>query len=296
MQRKHAPLLILLAAVLWGTTGAQALAPRGADPLVIGAVRLAFGGIPLLILILVMGKVTFRNWPIRETFAASISMACYQPLFFSAVSMTGVAVGTVIAIGSAPVLSGALEWIFLKKSPARVWWTSTVLSIIGCILLFMNKESVTVDPFGILLALGAGLSFAAYSFVSGKLVERHSSISIVAVVFTLRAVMLSPLLFLYDLSWIGGFRGLAVSLHLGLVTTGVSYYLFAKGLLNVPSSTGVTLALAEPLTAALLGVFFIGERLAWTSWLGIGLLLFGIGILIFDFKKKDVRNEISLEI
>jgi drug/metabolite transporter, DME family len=288
MKTPLAPLWILVAAVLWGTTGtAQTLAPADAHPFVIGAVRLALGGMPLFIIILVMGKVKFSDWPVRETVVAAVSMACYQPLFFSAVSMTGVAVGTVIAIGSAPVLSGVLEWFFLKKSPGRVWWISTGLSIIGCLLLFITKDSVTVDPIGVLLALGAGLSFAGYSFVSGKLVERHSSISIVAVVFTLSALMLFPLLFLYDLSWITEFRGLTVSLHLGLIATGLSYYLFAKGLLNVPSSTAVTLALAEPLTAALLGVFFIGESLAWASWIGIGFMLLGIGLLIFYPRSEE---------
>ncbi|WP_456274822.1 EamA family transporter [Bacillus sp. AK031] len=289
MQEKLSPFWILIAAILWGTTGtAQALAPESAHPFAIGAVRLALGGIPLFIIVLALGKLDFRNWPIKQTVLASVSMACYQPLFFSAVTLTGVAVGTVIAIGSAPILSGVIEWLFLKKNPAKVWWYSTLLSIMGCFMIFMNKDSLTVDPYGILMALGAGLSFASYSFVSGKLVERHSSLSIVAVVFTMSAILLSPLLFIYDLSWLTEGKGFAVSLHLGLIATGLSYFLFAKGLKNVPSSTAVTLSLAEPLTAALLGVFFLGEHLVFTSWLGICFLLLGIGILILSSEKSGV--------
>ncbi|MGX2961160.1 hypothetical protein JNUCC23_18035 [Peribacillus sp. JNUCC 23] len=52
---------------------------------------------------------------------ASLNMAFYQPLFFSAVTITGVAIGTVIAIGSAPIFSGVLEWMVLKKSPSKGW-------------------------------------------------------------------------------------------------------------------------------------------------------------------------------
>ncbi|WP_173917714.1 EamA family transporter [Halobacillus sp. Marseille-Q1614] len=210
-------------------------------------------------------------------------------------TLTGVAIGTVIAIGSAPVLSGIIEWLFLKKSPAKVWWYSTVLSIVGCFMIFINKESVTVDPYGIAMALVAGLSFASYTLVSGKLAKRHSSISIVAVVFTLSAIFLSPLLFIYDMSWINEGKGFAISLHLGLIATGFAYFLFAKGLINVPSSTAVTLSLAEPLTAALLGVFLLGEHLSLTSWLGICFLLLGIGVLILYSKNTriDAKTRVS---
>ena len=231
-----------------------------------------------------------KHWPIKAILLASLSMAFYQPLFFSAVNITGVAIGTVIAIGSAPIFSGVIEWMVLKKSPSKVWWYSTFLSILGCLMLFINKEAINVDPFGILMALGAGLSFANYTFVSKKLVKNYSSLSIVAVVFTLSAIFLSPFLFMYDMSWIFGVRGVAVSLHLGIITTGIAYFLFAKGLIHVPSSTAVTLSLAEPLTAALLGVFLVGEHLDLTSWMGIFLLIVGIVLLILSSKNPIKRN------
>ena len=68
------------------------------------------------------------------------------------------------------------------------------------------------------------------------------------------------------------FRGVAVSLQLGIMSTGIAYLLFAKGLVHVSSSTAVTLSLVEPLTAALLGVFVLGESLTITSWFGNHLI------------------------
>jgi DME family drug/metabolite transporter len=214
-------------------------------------------------------------------------MALYQPLFFSAVSITGVAIGTVVAIGSAPILSGLLEWLYVKVRPAKVWWYSTFLSIAGCLLLFMNQDSVSVDPIGILLALGAGLTFASYTLVTRDMVQKYSSLSVIAVVFTLSAICLSPFLFIFDMSWMMSLQGVSVSLHLGIVATGIAYFLFARGLVNVSSSTGVTLALAEPLTAALLGVFLLGETLNLISWFGISLLVIGIGFLIGSSRKLE---------
>ncbi|MGX2961147.1 EamA family transporter [Peribacillus sp. JNUCC 23] len=64
--------------------------------------------------------------------------------------------------------------------------------------------------------------------------------------------------------YIIGPRVITVSLHLGIITTGIAYFLFAKGLISIPSSTAVTLSLAEPLTAALLGVL-VNEQLSFTS-------------------------------
>ncbi|WP_175987462.1 EamA family transporter [Bacillus sp. Marseille-Q1617] len=280
------PILILLAAILWGTTGTtQAFAPESAHPIAIGAARLAVGGLFLLCIVFATGKVNAQNWPVKQTAAAALSMAFYQPLFFSAVTLTGVAIGTVVAIGSAPILSGVIEWLFLKKRPILIWWCSTFLSISGCLLLFMNNGSAFVSPAGIILALGAGLAFAVYTLVSRDLVENHSALSVVAVVFTLSAVCLSPILFIYDMSWMASLRGAGVSLQLGIMATGVAYLLFAKGLLQVSSSTAVTLALAEPMTAALLGVFIVGEQLSLLSWLGIVMLLLGIGALVWSTRR-----------
>ncbi|GIO22146.1 EamA family transporter [Oceanobacillus sp. J11TS1] len=291
MRKSWAPFLIVIAAMLWGTTGTtQALAPSSAHPIAIGATRLAVGGLFLLFVVFITGKGNFANWPIKATIIASLSMALYQPLFFSAVMTTGVAVGTVVAIGSAPILSGLIEWIFIRVRPQRVWWVSTALSIIGCLLLFANQEAVYVDPLGILMALGAGLTFACYTLSSGKLVENHSSLSAVAVVFTLSAMMLSPLLFLFDMSWLTSVHGVVVALQLGVMATGIAYLLFAQGLRNVASSTAVTLALIEPLTAALLGVFVLNESLSLLSWVGVLLLMLGVGTLIWASRKREIAE------
>ena len=101
---------ILAAAILWGTTGtSQAFAPQGATPLAIGALRLIVGG--LVLLALALWKTDVRrvgrwHWP--TAVAAGLSTAMYQVTFFAGVKLTGVAVGTLIAIGSAPIFAGIL--------------------------------------------------------------------------------------------------------------------------------------------------------------------------------------------
>ncbi|KGX92199.1 transporter [Pontibacillus halophilus JSM 076056 = DSM 19796] len=296
MNQKWAPFLVLIAAVLWGTTGTtQAMAPEHAHPIAIGATRLAVGGLFLLVLLLATRHFKLRSLPVKMTIFASLCMALYQPLFFSAVSITGVAVGTVVAIGSAPVFSGLTEWAFLKVRPTKTWWFSTALSITGCFMLFAHQTSTFVDPIGILMSLGAGLSFALYTLCSRQLVHTSSPLSVVAIVFTLSALWLSPLLFMYDLSWILSYRGIGVSLQLGIVTTGIAYFLFAKGLTRISPSTAVTLSLAEPLTATLFGVFLLGERLSGLSWTGIFMLIVGIGLLMLPKEVLAGRKIVRIE-
>jgi DME family drug/metabolite transporter len=286
--KSRIPLLfVLLAAMLWGTTGtAQTFAPENTNPIALGAIRLALGGLTLLLIVLFLGQFNMKNLPFKATLIASLSMAFYQPFFFSAVKMTGVAIGTAVAIGSAPILAGLLEWLIRKRVPTKVWWIATLLSIVGCLLLFMNKDAVSVNPLGVLLALGAGLSFATYTIVSKQLLILHKPETVVAIVFTLSAVFLAPFLFFLDLSWLLEFSGIAVSLHLGIFATALAYLLFSRGLIFVPASTAVTLSLAEPLTAALLGVFLVGELLTPISWVGIGLLFLGITLLTTSPDKK----------
>ena len=280
MSQRLAYLLVLLGAVLWGTTGtAQTFMPQTIHPLVVGASRLAIGGFILLIILLVLRKIDFRNWPWKATIYAAISMAVFQYLFFSSVRLTGVAIGTVVTIGSAPVFSGLIEWFLMKRRPTSVWLTATILAVIGCSLLFLNKEGVVVNPIGVAMSLAAGSLFALYTLVNKEVLDYVPAIPAVAVIFSLSAVMLFPFLFLFETEGLLTGRGIGVVLYLGIATTSIAYILFSTGLKHIPSSSAVTLSLAEPLTAALLSVIVVGEQLAGSSWVGIVMLLGGILVL-----------------
>ena len=69
-----------------------------------------------------------------------------------------------------------------------------------------------------------------------------------------------------------------MALELRLVATALAYASFAYGLAVVPVTSAATLSLAEPLTAALLGVLVLGEGLSVAALLGAGLMLGGLGI------------------
>ena len=120
--------LILLAAVLWGTTGtAQELGPEAASPLAVGSLRLLLGAAALIVLAVISAPPTSWRWLMRPaTLVAAAGMAAYQPLFFSGVDRTGVAVGTLLALGSAPVFVGIIESTRAGSWPRRGWVLATI--------------------------------------------------------------------------------------------------------------------------------------------------------------------------
>lgn len=279
-------LLVVAAAALWGTTGtAQALAPEGTQPLGIGAVRIALGGAALVAFAALSGllsrqatSVPVRGaWSAGPVVAAAIGVALYQPLFFAGVALSGVSVGTVVAIGSAPVMAGLVGFAALGERPGRTWAGATALAISGCALLVGSGGPGEIGLAGVLCALGAGLCYGSYATASKVLLDRGARQSeIMAVAFGCGGALLAPVLFFVDLGWLAEPAGLVAALHLGLVATAAAYLLFARGLSGLPVATVATLSLAEPLTAGALGFLLLGERLGPIALIGAALLLCGL--------------------
>lgn len=278
-------IFVLLGAILWGTTGtAQTFLPDNAHPFIISAGRSTVGGFSLLIIMVLWRKIKFKTWPWKETVYAAICIALFQLLFFSSVKLTGVAIASVVAIGSAPVFSGIIEWLFLKLRPSRIWVISTLFAIVGCLFLFLNKGEITINPIGIMYSLIAGMIFALYTISSKSLLEKEEAIPAVAMTFSVSALLLMPFFFIYDVSWLKEAGNIGIIFYLGLATTSIAYVLYARGLNKIPSSSALTLSLAEPTTAAILGVFIVGENLSTMSWIGILLLLGSIVVLTIGSK------------
>jgi DME family drug/metabolite transporter len=267
---------VLMAAVLWGSTGtAQELGAAGASPLSVGAVRLAVGAIALVLIATLTGGFRgVRSIPPRWGVAMAIGVALYQASFFAAVRTTGVALGTVVAIGSAPPLTGLVVWMLTGRIPDRRWVVSTVVAIAGVVFI-STPDVVTVG--GVMLALAAGASYAVYAVAAERLVRVVTAPAAMAIGFGGGALVLSPLLIWADLAWLRTGSGALTALWLGLVATALAYVLFGSGLVSTPVATVATLSLAEPVTAFVLGVAVVGERPDALGWFGAALVLAALG-------------------
>ncbi len=290
--KSRGSLLILLAACLWGTNGtAQALAPAGAQPIIIGTLRIALGGLSLLLFALLRGTLRDgKRWPLWPTLVGALSMAAYQVFFFAGVARTGVAIGTIVGIGSTPILAGPIGYLVRGERPSRRWALATGLGIIGCALLVVAGEQIHLDLLGIFLAICAGGSYAIFTTVSKGLIEDHQPEAVMAVTFSLGACFVLPLLVTANLNWLAQPSGYLVVLHLGIITAGFAYTLFARGLRLVPIATAASLTLGEPLTAGLLGVLFLHEALTSVAIIGIILIFAGLTYLTISQPQPSVTT------
>ncbi len=280
--------LVIGAALLWGTTGtAQAFAPAGFDSTVIGALRLSIGGSALLMLAIRRHELgCLKDWKPIPVLLTAVFTAAYQLCFFSAVARTGVAIGTIVGIGSAPVAGGLLGWLFRNERPGGRWFAATFLAICGCALLSLGGNNISVDLIGILLAFGAGASYAAYTLLIKGLLDRLNPTAIMAAATCIGALLLSPALTGIDMNWLLKPRSIAVILHLGLASMALAYWLFARGLQSVPVSTTMTLTLAEPMTAAVLGTLVLREQLSIQAFCGILVIFSGLLVLMTGGRRR----------
>ena len=272
---------ILAAAVLFGSTGtAQALGPDSATPLGVGALRIAIGAAGLWLFVRGGAQVAAvrREW--RWIAIGAVGVAAYQPGFFTGTERLGVALGTIVALGSGPAFAGLVQW-GLGTRPSRAWARATGLAVTGgCLLVVAGESGAQFDLIGLVGSLTAGLGYALYAIATRRLIERGvGSTQASAWQFSTGAVLLAPLLFAEPMAWLSEPGGLWMAFHLGLACTSLAYVLYGWGLRAVEAATATTLTLAEPVTAAVLAVTVLGERLTWYGWLGAALVALALTTL-----------------
>ena len=282
-------LLVVAAGMCWGMTGTiQALAPEKATSLTIGSARVFGAGSLLLIWILFRrrGILRGKKWDLTGILLAASGLTAYQFAFFSAVKLTGVAIGTMVAIGSAPVLAGILGRVFFKECLSSRWFISTLLAITGCFLLVTagksNFSSASVT--GTMLAFGAALSYALEG-AGLRLIGARDPIETVSLISVVSAAMALPWLITGDISWIFSLRGMICIFFLSVLTTILPFSLFAKGIGKITLGKAYTLSLSEPMTAWMLSALLLGEKLSLIGSIGVFILFSGIIILACDKNK-----------
>jgi DME family drug/metabolite transporter len=187
-------------------------------------------------------------------------------------------VGTLVALGSGPVLTGVLAALLIGERPGRAWLVATGLCVTGLgALVLGGSPTGTLDLVGAVLALLAGLSYAAYTVLAKQQLDAgHRPAAVMGAAFGLGGLLSLPLLLSQPLGWTTSSGGLLLSLYLGLVTVTVGYLLFVRGLAVLPAGPVTTLMLAEPVVATVLGLLVLGERLTWLGAVGAGLVLVGL--------------------
>lgn len=273
--------LVLAGAALFGTVGtAQAIGP--VVPVgQLACVRLVLAGLLLCAVAAATRQLRaigpmFRCSP---TWWAVLGQAGFNLCFLGAMFEAGVAVGTLIAIGATPILTG-----LATRQVSRNWLVATGIAVTGLVLLVGGQASGDGPPVsvaGIALALGASASYATYIIAGNAAASRGlETAPFLGAAFAGAGLLTLPLLLLGEVTWVGTAGGALLVGYLALVPTVLAYHLFNRGLRGVRPSTASTLGLIEPVVAAGLAFVLLGERLAVVGTLGAALILVGLLLIV----------------
>ena len=279
-------LLVSLAAISWGTTGSVStlLAERaGATPLLVGAARMVVAAAVLLVASRLTRAARLPRAARRLTAAMGACMAAYQIFFFAAVAVAGIAIPTLVAISSAPLIIALLARVVLGDRMPRRTRLALVVGVTGTAVLVSGGHAPGQAPAtagaGALLALAAGASYALYAILAKLTLARSAPLPAAAATFVVAAIILLPVFPLVEAPGRQIAAGWPWLLYLGSVATAGAYAAYTTGLREIPASTAGVLGLLEPLTAAGLAVALFGERLSPAGLAGAALVLCALLLL-----------------
>lgn len=275
---------VLAASVLWGTTGTAATFAPGVSPIAIGSAAMGVGGIMQALiaahLISSSHSILAEQW--KLLMAGSIAIGIYPLAFYSSMNLAGVAVGTVVSIGFAPIVSALLERIIDGKKLAVKWKAGAAIGVAGATLLSLAKSGMPhpaaasfmlSDITGVFLGLVAAFAYAFYSYAAHRLMQRGiASRAAMGALFGMGGILLIPVLICTGGPFLESRSNITVGIYMAAVPMFIGYRFFGYGLSRIPASTATTLSLFEPAVAALLAVVIVGEQLTPMAWTGIGLI------------------------
>lgn len=283
-------LLVMFAAVLWGTGNAVARTiyqVADTNAFSVAFLRMAFS-VPALLFVctITLGR---RMWslPWRDLpymLGAGALVALYQVAFYAALPKVGVAIATVVALCSAPIIVALLSAIFLREWPTGRTLIALAIAVLGTGLL-INVESSAERPDvlgGILLAFLAGSMYATNTLVGRKLGQGNHvhPLQTVTIGFCFGAIILFAIALPMGLVLTYPLTGWLRLAYLGMIPTATGYILFFTGMRTTKATAASIATLSEPLTSTLIAILILHEPFSAQGIAGSLLLMAAMVLLL----------------
>ncbi|MGV9254745.1 DMT family transporter [Streptomyces sp. NPDC003697] len=278
-------LYLIVAGAAWGTAGAAAsLVYRTSDmgPVALSFWRCAAGSVLLLAVRVLRRRgrdaspTPFGRRALRAG-ATGLGLAVFQTAYFAAVSVTGLAVATVVTLGAGPVFIALGARLALGERLGRAGAAAVAGALGGLGVLVLGSGGATVRPWGVLLALASAAGYSLMTLLTrwwGRDGGSGNSDTTVGA-FLVTSVCLLPFALMEGLvphtaepgrlAWL--------ILYIATVPTALAYALYFAGAAVVRSATVSVVMLLEPVSAAVLAVALLGERLTAATLAGTALML-----------------------
>ncbi|MCK9875443.1 DMT family transporter [Frankia sp. Ag45/Mut15] len=300
-------IFLALAGTAWGTTGAvvDTVCRTGAvGPFAVSFWRFASGLFVLLLARVVRPSRSVRTadtaapsqrWSFVMRVGTGVGLAVFQTAYFGAVAVTGLAVGTIVTLGAGPALTALGARLVLGERLGH--GLAAIPAVLGGLMvLVLGNHGGEVHPAGVLLAL---LSAAGYTAIT--LLARWAgraggggddAVALTAWAFGVGGLVLLPpamaeglLPHTADLA-----RVLALLAYVAVVPTALAYPLYFAGAAVVRATTTSTIMLIEPVSATVLAVILLGERLSTAVVVGTLLLVSAMTVLAVTEHADALRS------
>ena len=283
-------LMVMLAAVLWGTGNAIAKSIydiSNTNPVSVAFLRMALS-VPALLAMcwFTQGRRMFaiHKGDLPFMLIAGTLVALYQVAFYASLPRIGVAIATVIALSSAPVLVAVMSAIVTRERPSLIVIIALACAIIGTVLLTNvqpNAQQTNVLS-GVAFALLSGLLYAINTLVGRKLGNggRAHPLQTTTVGFAFGAVVLLVIALASGLVLSYPVEGWLRLGYLGVISTAIGYTLFYTGMRTTSAASASIGTLMEPLTATIIAVLIFREPLSPQALVGAVLMLAAMVVLM----------------
>ncbi|MGW3497813.1 DMT family transporter [Streptomyces sp. NPDC001020] len=278
-------LYLIVAGAAWGTAGAAAsLVYRTSD---MGPFALSFWrcacGLVLLLAVRLLRRPAPRAVPEplgRKAVRAGVTglgLAVFQTAYFAAVEATGLAVATVVTLGAGPVLMALGARLTMGERLGLGGVAAVVGALAGLGVLVLGSGDATVRPWGVLLAVVSGAAYSVMTLCtrwSGRDGGTDAAGTTLSA-FAITSLCLLPFALAEGLVPHTAEPGRVVWLlaYIAAVPTALAYALYFAGAAVVRSATVSVIMLLEPVSAAVLAVVLLGERLTAATLGGTALML-----------------------
>ena len=291
MSRSKNLILFVASMVIFGTNGLiVANISLGSAEIVL--MRTFLGSLFLLAIVLVKRSFSFADLK-ADLIPATIGGAALGlnwVLLFSAYRSAGVGLST-LTYYCGPIIVLALSPVLFRE---KLTWNK--LLAIAAVAVGMFCITGDIKPgsdvqTGILFGGGAALLYASL-IVANKRVKRLSGLNcamyelivafFVVLIYLLASNVKLPVIpAAEDIVWV---------LAIGLVNTGLAYYLYFSSLQKLPGQTVALVCYIDPLTALLVSGAFLGEKLLGVQIAGAVLILGGACLGELKFKKTENKK------
>ncbi len=294
------PLLVAGAAGLWGSLGLvfkYLMSTYPLSPQNIGFFRAFVGFVVMLFLLGVrrrdLLRVSWRDFPFFAAYGF-VAITIFFIVYPAAVQATTVSVAAVL-LYTAPAFVTVLAWRLFGEALTAHKIAALLLTFLGCVLVARayDPNALRLNGWGIFLGLASGFTYGTYSIFGKVGLRRYNSWTVMTYALGFGAIFLLPLQPLGKLSQLlrSSWEAGILVLTMGIVHTAGAFGLYTAGLSLIPASAASIIATLEPVVAAVLSFWLLGERLSPAQLIGGGAIIAGVVILQMEPAAMEAAHQ-----